>query len=436
MITPVHCGFDGLDVTFQGRIPAALCDVLESAKVEAMEARRPTLVEWRGQSFHVAESGAKGGYAYRCDTGPEGATWFFSRNQKADQWNIRVSAKSAWLATKGLGGVRAGMYEFLEAIGADVLGVSISRVDYAVDVAERDLGAFVLDPTCFVMHSHTSRADHAEDVEIHGVSGRYSSVTVGKMPGRQIILYDKTKEAKARQKAEWPLAWNATLAQQGRAPLDEGERVYRVEARAGKAHLKERWGVVTWADLDDKLGDLLAAAMADIRYCVPGADSNRGRWLVHPLWAAAAAAMAGDLSEMTSGARPGVVKEVRRAALAQTMSAMILGLLASWSLATGADAREVPPAVQDMAEVYLEQQPKDFRAKIDRAAKKYVFILEEDSNARIDRTDAQDAGCGGEAAAAEYRQGGGGGAVHPGPGDRSQQPAGSLGGQAPWLTTR
>lgn len=432
MITPVHCGFDGLDVTFQGRIPASLCEVLEGAKVEAMEARRPSLVSWRGQSFHVAESGAKGGYAYRCDTGPEGATWFFSKNQKVDQWNIRVSAKSAWLATKGFGRVRVEMYEFLEAIGADVMGESISRVDYAVDLVERDLDAFVIEPTCFVMHSHTSRSDHAEDVEIHGVSGRYTSVTVGKMPGRQIIVYDKTKEAKARQKAEWPLAWNATLAKQGRAPLDEGERVYRVEVRAGKAHLKERWGITTWADLDAKLGDLFAAAMADIRYCVPSSDSNRARWPVHPIWQAAAEAMAGDLFEMTSGARPGVVKEVRRAALAQTMSAMILGLLASWSLATGADAREVPPAVQGMAESYLEQQPKDFRAKIDRAAKKYVFILEEEGNARIDRQLSQDAGGGGAQSVTWHRKGYRGGAVHFGHGDGTECPSGALGEGVPF----
>jgi hypothetical protein len=420
MITPVHCGFDGLDVSFQGRIPAALCEVLEGAKVEAMEARRPTLVEWRGQSFHVAESGAKGGYAYRCDTGPEGATWFFSRNQKADQWNIRVSAKSAWLATKGFGRVRVEMYEFLEVIGADVMAEAIGRVDYAVDVAERDLDVFVLDPTCFVMHSHTSRADHAEDIDIHGVSGRYTSVTVGKMPGRQIIVYDKTREAAARQKAEWPLIWNAALEKQGRAPLDDGERVYRVEVRAGKAHLKERWGITTWADLDAKLGDLFAAAMADIRYCVPSSDSNRARWSIHPLWTAAADAMAGDLFEMTSGARPGVVKEVRRAALAQTMSAMILGLLASWSLATGANAREVPPAVSEMAQSYLEQQSKDFRQKIDRAAKKYVFILEEEGNGRIDCPVSHDAGTGGAQPVAWHREGYCGSAVHPGYGDGSE----------------
>lgn len=403
MIEPIYRGFDGLDVTFQGRIPAALCDVLECAKVEAMEARRPSLVEWRGQSFHVAESGAKGGYAYRCDTGPEGATWFFSRNQKSDQWNIRVSAKSAWLATKGFGRVRVEMYEFLEAIGADVMGAAIARVDYAVDVAVSDLGGFALDPTAFVMHSHTSRADHAEDIDIHGISGRYTSVTVGKMPGRQVIVYDKTREVAARQKDEWPKIWNASLVKQGRAPLAEGERVYRVELRAGKAYLKERWGITSWADLDAKLGDLFAAALSDIRYCEPNGDSNRARWPLHPLWEAVSEAVAGDLFEMCSGATPGVVKEVRRSQLAQTMSAMILGLLASWSLATGAEARAVPSAVQEMVENYLKDQPKEFRAKIDRAAKKYVFILEEEDDESVDcqlsqdigrRREAADAWCG------------------------------------------
>lgn len=432
MIEPIYRGFDGLDVTFQGRIPGDLCEVLEGAKVEAMEARRPTLVEWRGQSFHVAESGARGGYAYRCDTGPEGATWFFSKNQKADQWNIRVSCKSAWLATKGFGRVRAEIYAFLEAIGADVMGEAIARVDYAVDVAASDLGGFVLDPTAFVMHSHTSRADHAEDIDIHGVSGRYTSVTVGKMPGRQVIIYDKTREAAARQKKEWPEIWNASLAKQGRAPLDEGDRVFRVELRAGKTYLKERWGITTWADLDNKLGDLFAATLADIRYCRSNGDSNRARWPLHPIWEAVGKAVAGDLFEMCSGATPGVVKEVRRSQLAQTMSAMILGLLASWSLATGADAKAVPPAVQEMAKHYLEDQPKEFRAKIDRAAKKYVFILEEEGNGSVDCQLSQDAGRRGAGAAAEYRQGHCGGAVNPRHGDGAACAAGASGEGVPF----
>jgi hypothetical protein len=160
--------------------------------------------------MHVAETGAPGGYAYRCDTGPTGAIWFFSKNQKATNWNIRVSMRSNALASMGLGAVRAELYRFLEAIGAAVGGESISRVDYCQDfladeIAEATGTPFVLVPDAFVMHSHTSRSDHADDagMKMHGVSGRYTSVTCGAVTGRQIIVYDKSTEVRRKQKHEW-----------------------------------------------------------------------------------------------------------------------------------------------------------------------------------------------------------------------------------------
>lgn len=431
MIEPIYQGFDGLDVSFQGRIPEALCFELEAAKAMAAASRRDILCEWRGVSFHVAESGAKGGYAYRVDTGPEGATWFFSRNQKSDGWNIRVSCKSAWLATKGFGRVRTEMYDFLEAIGADVTGAAIARVDYAVDIVGRDLPGFVLDPTMFVMHSHTSRADHAEDIDIHGVSGKYTSVTVGKMPGRQVIVYDKTREVAARQKHEWPIIWNSGLLKQGREPLRNGERVYRVELRAGKSHLKDRWGIVSWADLDDKLGDLFTLALADIRYCEPVlGDTNRARWPVHPLWAAVSGAVSGDLFEMASGAVPGVVKEVRRKALAQAMSAMIVGLLATWSLATATPAKAdvLGEWLNVTARDYVKDNPSEFAAKVKRAGERYVFIMEDQEDAGAYSTVPCDIGRGGAVAPGQYLQGHCGHSHGAGNPDGVGVPTGSAGG--------
>lgn len=429
MIEPIYRGFDGLDVTFQGRIPEALCAELEASKSMAAEARHPILCEWRGQSFHVAETGAAGGYAYRCDTGPEGAVWFFSKNQQVSLWNIRVSVRSAWLATKGFGRVRAEIYDFLEAIGADVIGEAIARVDYAVDVRGEDLPGFVLEPNNFVMHARCNRGDHYEEIGANGTSGRVTSVTVGKMPGRQAIVYDKTKEVAAKQKAEWPLIWNASLQKQGRSPLADGERVYRVELRAGKAYLKDKWGITTWADLDAKLGDLFQAAVVDIRLCMETNDPNRSRWPVHPLWEAVAAAVAGDLFEMCSGATPGVVKEVRRSQLAKTMSAMFMGLVATWSLATGTEAKAavLADAVRAMTGDYVAENPKDFAAKLKRAGEKYVFILEEERNAGNDFAVSRGAGEGRGGSHAEPGAGGVGGAHDAGHGHGPQCSVGAPG---------
>jgi hypothetical protein len=139
-----------------------------------------------------------------------------------------------------------------------------------------------------------------------------------------------------------------------------------VELRAGKEHLKERWGITTWADLDAKLGDVFAHALDAIRYAEPGGDSNRSRWQDSELWRDVRAVVSGVLFEMQSGALPGVVKEVRRVQLAQTMRAMILGLAATWALATGtpANASAVPAAMAEMAKQHIQDSQGDFIKKV------------------------------------------------------------------------
>lgn len=381
-LKPFYVNFDGLDVSFQGCIPQALVDVLETARLEAVETRAPALVEWNGQAMHVAESGARGGYAFRCDTGPTGATWFFSRNQQPSNWGIRVSAKSSALACHGLGKVRAEFYRFLDAIGATVKAAVIGRVDYCLDFLATDLaaatgGPFALAPDAFVMHSRTSRADHADEIAIHGISGRFTSVTCGKMPGRQIIVYDKSREVRSRQKPEWWAHWNAARGRQGLPALDGNEAVWRVELRAGKQHLKSRWGITTWEDLDNKLGDLLERALDDIRYTIPSAtDAERFRWHNHPLWDAVRQVVATDLAEMMTGAEPGVVKTIKREQLAQTTEAMMKGLLATWTVATGSstDSGTVADHAARIMREHVEKDGARFHASRERSQRKYRFI--------------------------------------------------------------
>ncbi|WP_119681901.1 hypothetical protein [Indioceanicola profundi] len=359
-------------------------DVLETAKAEAQNSRAPVLMEWQGEDMHVAESGAKGGYAYRCDTGHTGATWFFSRNQIGTNWNIRVSTKSNALAAMGLGGVRAEMHRFLEAIGAEVRDAAISRVDYCLDFLAEDMEAatgepFRLDPHAFVMHSHTSRADHMADADkqLHGVSGRCTSVTCGKLPGRQIIVYEKSREIRAKQKPEWWSHWNIARTRQGLSPLTGKERVWRVELRAGKDHLKERWGIRTWADLDDKLGDMFNRALDNIRYTEPNpTDTERFRWPNHPLWNAVTDTIRYDLAEMTTGAEPGVVKDVKRTHLRQRMEAQIKGLVATYSITHSIhpDAGELATKAASLVRNYIKTESAKFATSRAKSERKYRFI--------------------------------------------------------------
>ncbi len=365
----VFAGVDGLDVTFQGRIPPALCAVLERAKDEAQAEQAPVLTTYGEWEFHVAETGAPGGYRFRCDDGD--AIWFISPNQQPDRWNVRVSCKSVALLTHGLQGMWARLELVLKAIKADIRGHAIGRVDYAVDMYDP---AFVLDPLCMVMHSHAIRRDvpDAPDpgVRIAGVSSRYTSVTCGTMPGRQVCVYDKSREAVARQKAWWWDVW-------GLAPKTKG--VWRVEARFGKEALRDRYGVHTYEDMIQGLvamvRDLLSS---DIRMSVDNGDPNRARWPMHPLWADVIAAV----SLAADGAMaPSSVREIRREQLASTVAAMMRGLSATYAVAHGLEGAEIyriADIVRDKIAAYLQLDFQEYLAKMRRSERKYHFIITED----------------------------------------------------------
>ncbi len=61
-----------------------------TAKAQAQTTRHAVLVTYGGVSFHVAETGAPNGYAFRCSTGDDGAIWFFKRGMSRADWNNRA----------------------------------------------------------------------------------------------------------------------------------------------------------------------------------------------------------------------------------------------------------------------------------------------------------------------------------------------------------
>lgn len=123
------------------------------------------------------------------------------------------SVGSTLLATQGLGYARAYIDKTLERLGVRFKNhqVRISRVDFCVDVLAPDIE---LNPENFVIHSHSNRGDYLtqeDDRRSNGKSGRFTSVTIGKMPGRQVIIYDKRREVIDKKKPIWWEIWNANL---------------------------------------------------------------------------------------------------------------------------------------------------------------------------------------------------------------------------------
>lgn len=379
MIELLYRGFDGLDVSFQAQIPARLSQALEGAKSEAQKFRSSTAFEWNGVHMTVSESGARNGYAFVASTGDFGATWFFKKPNIHDPWGIRVSCNSFLLATKGLGGARAKIYATLDALEISVPlgGESIGRVDYALDFLAPGL---VLSAQDFIMHSSTGWKKHSDAQEFisNGKSGRVSSVTVGKMPGRQVIVYDKRAEIIAKGKLGWWEIWDAGRAAQRRDLLvrdnPQTGAIWRVEIRAGKDDLKERWRITTWTDLDSRFGDVVAATLDAIRHASPNGDSNRSRWPLSDLWRAVRSEIEQDLLEMRSHVSPDHVKVVQREAHAQMLLGQMAGLQVALAAVLGVTYAALPAfavTTGRQVSVRIQSDPEHFARKLADAAARY-----------------------------------------------------------------
>lgn len=285
----LHFAFDGLDIAYKATIPLDLVKRLETAKAEAEAAKESTVVTLGDTRFEVSQSGGSGGYAFVLDAGPRRGIWTIKKPNAKDPWGLAYSSRSRPLAIKGIDFVRNDIDIMLKALGCVVPsdGTSIRRVDYAIDFHDP---AFVLDPFDFVTHSQTKNSTYLElsDTRINGRSGRVSSATFGKMPGRQVIVYDKREEAMTKNKLEWFFVWDAAMERAGRAPLDFNDaaksRVWRAEFRLAKRALRDRAGIKGWDSLYAALAAEFQQLTHDIELRVPSSNDDRTDWTVHPNW--------------------------------------------------------------------------------------------------------------------------------------------------------
>jgi len=100
----VYRGFDGLDVSFTACLPPNVLKELHAAKETAEKSGRSTVVQFGpgGFGLDLAETGARGGYRFRGDSGYLGGIWFIKDRPSPEPGNIRVSVHSASLAVYGL----------------------------------------------------------------------------------------------------------------------------------------------------------------------------------------------------------------------------------------------------------------------------------------------------------------------------------------------
>lgn len=384
----VHQGFDTIALSIKQILPASLFDRLRREKERAETERREVVIDVEGQSFQLKPHGGAG-YAFLLHDGLASASWAFKRPNAKDPWGIRVSIGSQFLATAGLGAVRAYIDDTLARLGIRYgeTDVSIARVDYCVDILAP---GFEPDPANMVMHSSTNRRDYVDgsDMKVNGKSGRVTSITVGGVRNRQVILYDKRAEIIARRKSYWWSLWYDTLRRDygtDAPPLRnvsyrkdaDMSRVWRVELRAGKDLLKDRWNIRTWSDLFDRYGSLAAEALQTIRYTDPTTDTNRARWPNHALWVVVAEAVSGDLFEMQATADPMALRDIVKDEKHHELMRQFVGTGISLAALEGVSFEALEGAWISLGQAawgYIARDPERYAKSLADAKEWHVFV--------------------------------------------------------------
>lgn len=377
----IRKGFDRLEVSFKAKLPKRLFPRMEQAKQIAATTGVPSLISINGKQFHIAGSGMLGGYAYRAHTGKYGAEWWFKKDgSEKDKWGIRVRVSSILIAIRGWRHVRGQIEQTLETFGLSIqpYDVSVARVDFAMDFLYPEF-----EPVSdnFIMGHRFKRNQNAVATEYReaGRSNRIETITIGKNPGRQLQIYDKRAEVIAKSDRVWFEVFNKERQAQGKPPLDFNDaassRIWRLELRAFKKHLKDDWKVATWHGVENTLPRIFSAMLRDIRYTIPSpTDQNRSRWKTHPLWEAAHGALKDGLLDLQAEITMERVKEIELNEWESMIRSQVAGSIIALGARRSIDDADFNNFAKNvfagLVDAYQEE-PRRTAVKLAKARRKY-----------------------------------------------------------------
>ncbi|MGH1445564.1 MAG: hypothetical protein ACRBBO_05920 [Cognatishimia sp.] len=377
MMENVYSNFDGLDLSFHGVVPEGILDALEQAKGAAVEAREPVPTDLGGVTVMVRETGRRGGYKFVFDTGEDGEIWaMMGSNEPNGRWMMHCSVRSAaFVQYGGLSAIKERLSERLKAFGFEATRCpksgrfeSVSRVDFAMDFHMND---FVLEPEKFSTKAGTQ--SHFEGVSANWAGRICTGVTLGKMPNRQVCVYDKSREIQVTRKSYWWQVWGIDPEE-----CEEKPKIWRIELRAGKRFLSEAWKLHTLEDIEDAIGDLMADTLRKVRY-VDLVDTNVTRCPDAPLWERAALVIQNGLWDHFSGLVPNAIKETVREQFEMTMTQMLRGVALTYAAVKSGSRnlteikRQIEAAAEDVLRS-IDIDHDDCKRAVARAQDRYRFL--------------------------------------------------------------
>ena len=333
-MTIIYSGFDTIEFAVKGAAKTKTIKYLDIHKEIASKAQRDIPVSFGADKRRglIAPTGTGGGFAFILKfDGVLGHVIRLKRNLDRNGWNAYVKIRALALATYGLNEMKARVFSDLAAIGFSEHGVSLSRIDYAMDFLNAGIA---LDPMHFVTHARVSKTAHKLDINTNSRGQSYESITLGKNPNRQIIVYDKRGEVIVKRNPAWFEFWDIH-------PNDITQTVHRVEIRLYKEELKKR-EIRTFDDLRTKVIAAMIHAAAVIRYVIPREDDqNISRWPNHPLWDHVQAHVGAHVLRNPNYVDPARVKHVIRAQKALESKKQVLGNMANLSVFENMDPKNI-----------------------------------------------------------------------------------------------
>lgn len=384
---PIYSNFDGLDVSFQCALPEHILNTLAEAKKQAQDIKNDAVakVGKNDTVVLVGETGCRGGFTYRFDTGFHGETWFIVHTLKQDGWNVKVSVKSLTLALYGYEAVKEKILNFLvndlEAMGASRVNKEtgkvtnfplerISRFDFCIDFKT---DKFIPDIAAFVgkgrfkkrLLNSDENDNFISEIVFSGRAAKY--FRIGSMPNRQVVLYDKISDITEKRKEYWWNIWGI------KKPDFEGQ-IWRVEARAGKKELN-KWNLRRFSDFEKMAGDVISSILKDIKYTIPSnTDKNITRWPLANFWKSAINIAEEKLQNHISHAERKMIIEGYRAQISEQFEKSILGQTVSYAALHGMDVSEIPAVLDIIGDNMIDRirkNPQKFQEKHQNATDKY-----------------------------------------------------------------
>ena len=214
----LHRGLDALELNLRERVPEALGALLEVKRDQAKEIGHAVEFERNGVLFRISPNGAKGGFQYELVCPADDTRLLLRKPNAKPKVGVKVVFSAKTLALRGLPNALSKLKYATEALGLAYYegNIDVCRFDVCTDILAP---GFVLDSEHFVCHSRHGTRDfglYSDTVERGYAAANLETVMIGRLPGREVTLYDKRLEIERRQSWGLEEIWNTCLREQRR----------------------------------------------------------------------------------------------------------------------------------------------------------------------------------------------------------------------------